>query len=81
MGIIYNIQFAAIIAGETMCMADSRLNWMEFFNETMIMLMVYPLICFTNFQPDPEIKLKTGTVLKWLVLFHIGFNLAYQSFN
>ena len=20
-----------------------------------------------------------GTVLKWMVLFHIGFNLAYQS--
>ena len=54
---------------------------MEFFNEYMIMLMVYTLICCTDFQPDPVIKLAIGTVLKWLVLFHIGFNLAYQSID
>ena len=77
--IIYNIQFAVVVAGETMCMQDSRLNWMEFFNESMMMLMVYTLISFTDFQPDPEIRLVVGTVLKWMVLFHIGFNLAYQS--
>jgi hypothetical protein len=47
--IIYNIQFAVVVAGETMCMQDSRLNWMEFFNESMMMLMVYTLISFTDF--------------------------------
>jgi hypothetical protein len=61
-GLVFNIIFATIVAGNTQCMEDKRLNTIEYFNETMIMMVMYCLICFTDFLPDPETKSTIGLV-------------------
>jgi hypothetical protein len=55
-GLVFNIIFGIIIAGSTLCMEDKRLNTIEYFNETMIMMVMYCLICFTDFVPDKDTK-------------------------
>lgn len=55
-GLVFNVIFGIIVAGETLCMEDTRLNVMEYFNETMIMMVMYCLLCFTDFVPDKDIQ-------------------------
>ena len=61
-GLVFNIIFGVIIAGSTLCMEDQRLNTIEYFNETMIMMVMYCLICFTDFVPDEGMKSGIGWV-------------------
>ena len=58
-------------------MEDKRLNTMEYFNETIIMMVMYCLICFTDFVPDQETKSTIGLVCEVIVIFHIAFNLTF----
>ena len=76
-GLVFNIIFGIIIAGSTLCMEDKRLNTIEYFNETMIMMVLYCLICFTDFVPDEGMKSGIGWVCEFLVIFHIAFNLSF----
>jgi len=76
-GLVFNIIFGAIIAGNTQCMEDKRLNTIEYFNETMIMMVMYCLICFTDFVPDKDTKSLIGNVCQVFVIFHIVFNLSF----
>jgi len=74
---VFNIIFATIVAGGTECMADKRLNTIEYFNEVMIMMVMYCLICFTDFVPDENTKSGLGIVCQAFVIFHIIFNLSF----
>lgn len=74
---MFNVIFGTIIAGETLSMEDPRLNTVEYFNETMIMMVMYCLICFTDFVPDKGIQYKIGTLVQAFVIFHIVFNLSF----
>ena len=76
-GLVFNIIFAAIVAGNTLCMEDKRLNTIEYFNETMIMMVMYCLICFTDFVPDASTTSTIGLVCQGFVIFHIFFNLSF----
>ena len=49
---------------------------MEYFNEVMILMCMYNVMCFTDMQPDQEIQFYQGYVMIFAVLFHIGFNLS-----
>jgi hypothetical protein len=48
---------------------------MEYFNEVMIMFVLYNFICFTDWQPDLEIQFQQGYVACGIVIIHIGINL------
>ena len=76
-GLVFNIIFGTIVAGNTQCMEDKRLNTIEYFNETMIMMVMYCLICFTDFLPDQGTKSTIGLVCEGFVIFHIVFNLSF----
>ena len=76
-GLVFNIIFATIIQGSTLCMEDKRLNSVEYLNESMIMLVMYCLICFTDLVPDLETRSYIGYVCQAFVIFHIIFNLSF----
>jgi len=76
-GLVFNIIFATIIQGSTLCMEDKRLNSIEYFNESMIMMVMYCLICFTDFVPGADTRSQIGYVCEGLVIFHIAFNLSF----
>ena len=76
-GLIFNIILATIIQGSTLSLADKRLNTIEYFNEAMIMMVMYCLICFTDFVPDLETRSLMGYVCEFFVIFHIAFNLSF----
>ena len=58
-------------------MEDKRLNLIENFNESMIMMVMYCLICFTDLVPDAEMRYNIGKVCQAFVIFHITFNLSF----
>lgn len=62
-------------------MEDKRLNNMEYFNESMLMLVMYCLMCFTDFVPDEDARALMGTVCQVLVYSHIVFNLSFTSID
>ena len=51
-GLVFNVILATILTGEVNAYEDPRQNRLEFFNETMIMMVMYCMICFTDFLPD-----------------------------
>jgi len=44
-----------MVAGSTNSFEDKRLNKLEYFNEIMILMCMYNVMCFTDFQPDKEL--------------------------
>ena len=48
---------------------------MEFFNETVIMLVMYAIFCFSDFVPDPETKSYIGLYCCAIVSLHLLVNL------
>lgn len=58
-------------------MEDKRLNLMENFNESMIMMVMYCLICFTDLVPDADMRSHIGSVCQGLVISHITVNLSF----
>jgi hypothetical protein len=53
-----------------------KANNMEFFNEIMIMLVLYNFMCFTDWQPDVKIQEIQGYIACGCCLVHIGVNLV-----
>lgn len=43
----------------------------------MIMMVMYCLICFTDFVPGADTRSQIGYVCEGLVIFHIAFNLSF----
>jgi hypothetical protein len=67
---------ATILTGEVNAYEDPRQNRLEFFNETMIMMVMYCMICFTDFLPDKNMQSNMGVVVEVCVIFHLVFNLS-----
>jgi hypothetical protein len=74
-GLVMQTILAMIVAGSTRAHDTRRANDMEYFNEVMILMVLYNMMCFTDFQPDEEIQYEQGYVMCVAVVFHIAFNL------
>ncbi len=64
------------MTGQTRPYEVLRANNMEFFNEIMIMLVLYNFMCFTDWQPDETVQFYQGYVACGCCLVHIGVNLV-----
>ncbi len=51
----------------------------EFFNEVIIVLTLYTIMCFTNFVPDQMMQLNVGYASCLLVVVHLLINLAVMG--
>ncbi len=74
-GLVMQTILAMIVAGSTRAHETKRANDMEYFNEVMILMVLYNIMCFTDFQPNEEIQYQQGYVMCVAVVFHIAFNL------
>jgi hypothetical protein len=54
-GLIFQIIISMIVTGQTRPYEDKRANDLEYFNEIMIMLVLYNFMCFTDWQPNEKI--------------------------
>ena len=52
---------------------------MEIFNEIILVLTLYTIICFSDWQSDVELKMKIGYVACALVSFHFLLNLMLMT--
>ena len=50
-------------------------NQNEIFNECMIMIVMYHMLCFSDNVPDPQAKSKIGIACIISITFHIFYNL------
>ena len=48
----------------------------ELFNECTIIVLVYTLLCFTDFVPDPEVRSSIGTFFVGLCCFNLSVHLV-----
>ena len=56
----------------SMPMKDLLNNWIQIFNEIIILICTWSLFLFTNYVPDPVLRYEFGQYF----LYFIGFNLA-----
>jgi len=73
---IYSSIIAIIIIGKTMPLATKKDNIMEYFNESMILLVCYNTMIFTDWVSDVEMQYKGGYVCIGVVFTHIGVNIS-----
>ena len=79
MGLVYQTVIALIIVGQTEPLLTRKDNKMEFFNETMIMFVMYIMICFTDFMPDLETREVLGKLCIFVVMLHIIVNIFFMG--
>jgi len=48
-GLVFQTIMAVIVAGATNSFLDGQANKMEYFNEVMILFVLYNVMCFTDF--------------------------------
>ena len=53
--------------------------YLEYFNEIIIMFVIYNMICFTAFVPDPEVKFNLGYMTCGLIAFHILVSFIFMG--
>jgi len=75
-GLIFCSIFSMIIVGQTAPLETRRDNNLEYFNEFMILSVMYTAICLTDFQPVEWIRVYTGSVMVIVDCIHIGVNLV-----
>jgi len=79
--LVYQTIVAVLIMGSTKPMDFNQANKMEFFNEIMILFIMYATMCLTNWQTDEGIREQAGQVLILLVLTHVAVNLSLMVYN
>lgn len=79
--LVYQTIVAVLIMGSTKPMDFNQSNQMEFFNEIMILFIMYATMCLTNWQTDESIREQAGQVLIMLVLTHVAVNLSLMVYN
>lgn len=47
----------------------------ELFNEVMIMMILYNVVCFSSFVPDPQAKEKMGYICCFIVALQVAVSL------
>ena len=68
---------AVIIIGNVRPFTDPKKSRFEFFNEIMIMLVMYHIICFSPFVPSLETKFLLGYSVCFVVSMHLVINLYF----
>ena len=51
---------------------------MEYFNEIVLLLTLYCMMCFTDFVPEVESQYNMGWICCLIVLSHFGINLFFM---
>ena len=54
-------------------------NW-EMFNECMIMVVMYYMLCFSDAMPDLDTQSDMGLACMGTVMFHIALNVGIMIF-
>ena len=67
--------FSLVMIGFIYPFKSSKLMIFEYFNELVLQLGCYHLLCFTSFVQRPEDKYNMGYSLDGVVLFGIGMNI------
>lgn len=60
-----------IILGRVEPFVDKNKMYFEFFSETIVMLVMYTLICFTPFLPDLEMRFRLGYICIGIISVHL----------
>lgn len=67
--------------GYTKPMENNQSNKMEFFNEAMILVIMYNTMILTDFVPDKDMQWDIGYIMIGSVLFHIVVNIGLLFYN
>jgi len=70
---------AGIIIGRIRPFKETVRHNFEFFNEVIIMLVMYHIICFTPFVPDLEVRFRLGYLVCLVVAVHLLVNLFFMA--
>ena len=54
---------------------------MEMFNECMLLLIMYTMMCFTDFIPDVQMQYKVGYISCGLIVGHLLVNLGLMLYS
>lgn len=55
---------------------DKQQHKLEYFNETVLMLLLYTFLCFSDMVADPETRFNMGYACISIVAAHLLFNLG-----
>ena len=71
---------STIIVGQIEPFDAPQLNNQEFFNEVIIMIVLYHIFCFTPFVSDTETQYQVGYSIIFFVCLHfyVNFHLIYK---
>lgn len=76
-----SIIFAVMLIGGVEALhTPERRRW-EFFNEIIIMMVLYTMICFSPFVPDLSARYQVGWFCIFLVGLHLALNLGLILFG
>lgn len=70
-----SIIFACVLIGHIEAHTPQQRRF-EFFNETVIMLVLYTMMSFTQFVPDPAARYQVGWLCILIVAVHLAINLG-----
>lgn len=79
-----SIIFACYLISYVEAFALPERRRFEYFNEVVIMFVLYNMICFSNFVPDVEARYTIGFFCIFIVSLHLGINLfliVYHNFK
>ena len=65
---------SVIILSSVHAFESKQRHRMEFFNEAILLLILYTILCFSDWLDDEELQLKIGFVSCSLICFHFGLN-------
>jgi len=71
-----SVVFGVILIGSVEALFTASRRRVEFINEIIIMLVLYNMICFSPFVPDPIARYRMGFFCIVVVALHLLINLA-----
>ena len=66
---------SVIIIGHVKPYDETAKYHKEFFNEVILMLVMYTIICFSPFVPDAVVRFYIGYICIFIVCLHLGVNI------
>lgn len=54
---------------------DKLVNWIELFNEAVILALCYLMWSFTDYQDDAKVKFKVGWAYSFIIIFFVFTNI------
>ena len=65
---------SVIIIGNVKPYGERMKRWKEMFNETILMFVMYTIICFSPFVPSVEVRFCIGYITIFVVCLHLAVN-------